>query len=138
MMRVGLTGGIGSGKSTVALMLAQLGAAVVDADAISRSVTAAGGTAIAAITEHFGRQFITPDGALDRTLMRARAYADPGARARLEAIVHPLVGTESDRQVTMALAAAFFGAPDSCVGPCRMPGWTENDGRTLPGVANHA
>lgn len=103
--RVGLTGGIGSGKSTVLAMLAQLGAATIDADAISRTTTAAGGAAIAAITEKFGAEFITPEGALDRERMRAHAYANPQARRQLEEIVHPLVGAESARQVEAALAA---------------------------------
>jgi dephospho-CoA kinase len=104
-MRVGLTGGIGSGKSTVLQMLAQLGAAVIDADAISRSTTAAGGAAIAAISAQFGADFITPEGALDRARMRAHAYADPQARKQLEDIIHPLVGQESTRQVQAALDA---------------------------------
>ena len=104
-MRVGLTGGIGSGKSTVLQMLAQLGAAVIDADAISRSTTAVGGAAIAAISAQFGADFITPEGALDRTRMRAHAYADPQARKQLEDIIHPLVGQESAHQVQAALAA---------------------------------
>jgi dephospho-CoA kinase len=103
--RVGLTGGIGSGKSTVLAMLAELGAAVVDADAISRSTTAAGGPAIAAIAQEFGADFITPEGALDRERMRAHAYANPQARKQLEEIIHPLVGAESRRQVEAALAA---------------------------------
>ncbi len=106
-MRVGLTGGIGSGKSTVAQMLTQLGAAVIDADAISRATTAAGGAAIAAIAQRLGPQFITAEGALDRTLMRERAYADPQARKLLEEIVHPLVGQESARQVQAALDAGM-------------------------------
>ena len=104
-MRVGLTGGIGSGKSTVLQMLSQLGAAVVDADAISRATTAAGGAAIAAIARHFGAGFITPEGALDRARMREHAYADPHARKQLEEIIHPLVGQESARQVQAALDA---------------------------------
>jgi dephospho-CoA kinase len=103
-LRIGLTGGIGSGKSTVLQMLAALGAAVIDADAISRATTAAGGAAIAAIAQRFGPDFITADGALDRERMRERAYADPQARRRLEAIIHPLVGAESARQVEAALA----------------------------------
>ncbi|HSI53700.1 MAG: dephospho-CoA kinase [Ramlibacter sp.] len=103
-MRVGLTGGIGSGKSTVLQMLAGLGAAVIDADAISRATTAAGGAAIAAIAGRFGDHFITAEGALDRERMREHAYADPQARKHLEAIVHPLVGEESARQVQAALA----------------------------------
>jgi dephospho-CoA kinase len=104
-LRVGLTGGIGSGKSTVLQMLAQLGAAVIDADAISRAATAPGGAAIAAIAAHFGSDFITPQGALDRERMRERAYADPAARKQLEDIIHPLVGQESARQVQAALDA---------------------------------
>jgi dephospho-CoA kinase len=104
-MRVGLTGGIGSGKSTVLGMLADLGAAAIDADAISRSTTAAGGAAIAAIAARFGPGFITAQGALDRDRMREQAYADPQARKQLEDIIHPLVGDESARQVQAALAA---------------------------------
>ncbi|HWI81619.1 dephospho-CoA kinase [Ramlibacter sp.] len=103
--RVGLTGGIGSGKSTVLQMLSELGAAVIDADAISRAATAAGGAAIDAIARRFGADFITPDGALDRTRMREHAYADPQARRDLEQIIHPLVGAESARQVQAALDA---------------------------------
>jgi len=107
-MRIGLTGGIGSGKSTVLQMFAALGAAVIDADAISRATTAAGGAAIAAIGARFGPEFITAEGALDRERMRAHAYADPRARKQLEEIIHPLVGHESARQVEAAVAA---GAP---------------------------
>jgi dephospho-CoA kinase len=103
-MRVGLTGGIGSGKSTVLEILRQLGAATIDADAISRATTAPGGAAIPTIAQQFGPEFITPEGALDRERMRARAYADPKARHALEAIIHPLVGAESARQVEQALA----------------------------------
>ncbi len=103
--RLGLTGGIGSGKSTVARMLASLGAAVIDADANARSVTAAGGAAIAPIAAEFGAAFITPGGALDRDAMRALAYADSSAKKRLEAIIHPLVGQEAARQTGAALAA---------------------------------
>lgn len=105
VVRVGLTGGIGSGKSTVLQMLAQLGAAVIDADAISRATTAAGGAAIPAIAQRFGSDFIGPDGALDRARMREHAYADPQARRDLEQIIHPLVGAQSARQVEAALAA---------------------------------
>ena len=102
-LRIGLTGGIGSGKSTVLQMLAQRGASVIDADAISRAATAPGGAAITAIAQRFGADFITPEGALDRERMRAAAYANPQARRDLEAIVHPLVGAESARQVEAAL-----------------------------------
>ena len=102
-LRVGLTGGIGSGKSTVLQMLARLGATAIDADAISRRVTAADGAAIACIASQFGERFIAADGAMDRNLMREHAYADPLARQQLEAIIHPLVGAESARQVQHAL-----------------------------------
>ncbi|MES2972811.1 MAG: dephospho-CoA kinase [Pseudomonadota bacterium] len=105
VIRLGLTGGIGSGKSTVSQMLASLGAAIIDADANARSVTAAGGAAIAPIAAEFGAAFITPGGALDRDAMRALAYADGSAKKRLEAIIHPLVGQEAARQTNAALAA---------------------------------
>lgn len=100
--RIGLTGGIGSGKSTVAQMLADCGAVIVDADAISRQLTAAGGVAIPAICQIFGAAFITPAGALDRDAMRQQVFADPAAKLRLEAIVHPLVAAESAKQVSTA------------------------------------
>jgi dephospho-CoA kinase len=105
MIKVGLTVGIGSGKSTVLAMLADLGAATIDADAISRATTTAGGAAIAAIARVFGADFITAAGALDRERMRSHAYADPTARKRLEEIIHPLVGQESARQVQAAMDA---------------------------------
>ncbi|MBU6466265.1 MAG: dephospho-CoA kinase [Burkholderiales bacterium] len=89
--RIGLTGGIGSGKSTVAALLASAGAAILDADALSRESTASGGAAIPLIAEAFGPEFLDGDGALDRARMRSLVFADPSARARLEAIVHPLV-----------------------------------------------
>ena len=101
--RIGLTGGIGSGKSTVLAMLQALGAVAVDAVAISRATTAAGGAAIPAIRQLFGPDFVTPDGALDRVRMRERAYAHPEARRELEAIIHPLVAAESARQVQQAM-----------------------------------
>lgn len=104
-IRLGLTGGIGSGKSTVAALLAGHGAAVIDADAISRQTTASGGAAIKAIRQTFGPAFITPDGALDRERMRAHVFDDPSARQRLEQIIHPLVGQETERQTQAALAA---------------------------------
>ena len=102
---LGLTGGIGSGKSTVAQMLAVQGAAIIDADAISRATTAAGGAALPAIAQQFGAHLIAPDGALDRTAMRALVFDDADARQRLEAIIHPLVAQETDRQARLALDA---------------------------------
>lgn len=94
---VGLTGGIGSGKTTVGDRLGALGATLVDADAISHALTAPGGAAIGPLREAFGPGAIAADGALDRAAMRERAFADPTARARLEAILHPMIRAESDR-----------------------------------------
>ena len=103
--RIGLTGGIGSGKSTVARMLVGHGAVLIDADAISRSVTAVGGTAIAALSKQFGPQAITVEGAMDRGFMRGLIFTNPVARHALEAIVHPLVSVEAARQAEAALRA---------------------------------
>ena len=100
--RLGLTGGIGSGKSTVANMLQTHGATVIDADAISRACTAPGGLAIAAISNTFGAEFITADGSLDRARMRTLVFDKPAVRQALEAIVHPLVGDEIRRQTDTA------------------------------------
>ena len=112
VLRVGLTGGIGSGKSTVAGVLAECGAAVIDADAISRQLTAPGGAAMAAVAQVFGAGFITPQGAMDRDAMRQLVFADAGARQRLEAIVHPLVGEETSRQAAQARSACIvFDVP---------------------------
>lgn len=105
MLRLGLTGGIGSGKSTVAALFQTRGAVVIDADAISRQVTASGGSAIAPIARRFGPEYIACDGALDRTRMREASFSDAQARARLEAIIHPLVAQESTRLEAEAIAA---------------------------------
>ena len=111
-LRVGLTGGIGSGKSTVAQVLADCGAAVIDSDAISRLVTSPGGAAIEPIARQFGPQFVTPEGALDRDLMRQLVFADAGAKKQLESIVHPLVGEEAARQAARADGACIvFDVP---------------------------
>ena len=96
-MRLGLTGGIGSGKSTVATLLQGCGAPIIDADAVSRATTAPGGAAIARIAEVFGPSMITPDQAMDRDAMRERVFADPQAKKLLESIIHPLVAQEIDR-----------------------------------------
>ena len=103
--KLGLTGGIGSGKSTVAAALQEAGAAVIDADAISRSTTAAGGSAMPAIAQQFGPQFVGADGALNRNAMRDLVFAKPDARLQLEAIIHPLVGQETARQTQAAIDA---------------------------------
>lgn len=103
--RIGLTGGIGSGKSTVAGMLAELGAAIIDADAISRSLTAPGGRALPHIQRVFGNAMIGPDGAMDRQAMRTKVFSEPQARQQLEAIIHPLVGQITQEQVDAARQA---------------------------------
>jgi len=92
MLVVGLTGGIGSGKSEVARRLAALGAVVVDADAIAREVVAPGTPGLSQVVAEFGDEVLSPDGALDRDRVAALVFADPSARARLNAIVHPLIG----------------------------------------------
>jgi len=101
--RIGLTGGIGSGKSTAAKVLAQLGAAVIDADACARSVTAPGGTAIAPLRAAFGEAVLDALGGLDRQRMRELAFSDPLVKTQLEAIVHPLVKHTIDQQAQAAL-----------------------------------
>lgn len=88
---IGLTGGIGSGKSTVARMLAALGAHVVDTDALARTLTTPGGAAIPAIRAAFGPDMITPEGALDRATMRQWVFTHPEAKRQLEAILHPQI-----------------------------------------------
>ncbi len=103
MTRLGLTGGIGSGKSTVAELLCTYGAVVIDADAISRNLTAPGGLAIKPIAKSFGHTFITANGALDRDKMRQASYADTHARKRLEAILHPLIGSDLERHEAAAI-----------------------------------
>jgi dephospho-CoA kinase len=99
---IGLTGGIGSGKSTAAQILVACGAHLVDTDAIARALTMPGGAATQALAAEFGAAALTPDGALDREKMRRLAFADPGAKARLEAILHPRIGAEASRQAATA------------------------------------
>lgn len=105
---IGLTGGIGSGKSTVADMLVEHGAALVDTDRIAHSLTEPGGDAIPAIRAAFGEGVIAPDGRMDRAAMRARAFSDPAVRKRLEAILHPMIRDRTQSQIE---AAARDGAP---------------------------
>jgi dephospho-CoA kinase len=100
--RIGLTGGIGSGKSTAAAGLLALGAHLVDTDAIARALTQPGGAAIPALAQAFGADALTADGALDRDRMRQIVFADAGAKVRLEAILHPLIGAEASRQAAAA------------------------------------
>lgn len=101
-LRIGLTGGIGSGKSTVARRLATLGALVVDTDALAHALTAPGGAAIAAIAQAFGADMIAADGAMDRAKMRTLVFADPTQRQRLEAILHPLIASATRAQASRA------------------------------------
>jgi dephospho-CoA kinase len=104
-LRLGLTGGIGSGKSTVASIMASSGAAVMDADAISRSLTMPGGRAISAILAEFGEQLIASDGAMNRDAMRALVFSNPESKRQLEAIIHPLVGQVLQEESVAAIAA---------------------------------
>jgi dephospho-CoA kinase len=99
---VGLTGGIGSGKSTVAELFAAQGAAVVDTDLIAHRLTASHGAAIPHIRTIFGDGYLTAEGAMDRQKMRAAVFADPAAKARLEAILHPLIRSETERAAAAA------------------------------------
>ena len=92
---VGLTGGIGSGKTTVANLFGARGASIIDTDLIAHALTAPGGAAIEAIRRHFGDAFIAADGAMDRAKMRSHVFSDPGARQQLEAILHPLIRAET-------------------------------------------
>lgn len=103
--RLGLTGGIGSGKSTVGQMLAALGATVLDADQMARAVTGPHGTAMAAIAQTFGAELVDKTGALDRDRMRTLVFARPAARQQLEAIVHPLVARLGEAQAQNAIKA---------------------------------
>ena len=102
MIAIGLTGGIGSGKSTVAARLEALGASVVDTDEISRALTLPGGSAIERLRAEFGARFIGADGALDRAAMRDLVFEDPGARARLESILHPAIRANADAALARA------------------------------------
>jgi dephospho-CoA kinase len=99
---VGLTGGIGSGKTFVADLFARHGVAIVDTDVIARRITAAQGAAMPRIASEFGKEFVAPDGSLDRARMRALVFADDKAKARLEAITHPLIRAETERETAAA------------------------------------
>lgn len=128
---IGLTGGIGSGKTTVANLFAQHGAAVIDADEIAHELTAPGGAAIELIRAAFGDEVIAPDGRLDRARMRERAFADPTERHRLEAVLHPMIRAETERRIEQAARA---GAPYAMlVVPLLIEagGWAERVDRIL-------
>ncbi len=114
-LHIGLTGGIGSGKSTVAGLLVKCGAILVDTDAIARSLTAPQGRALPEIARAFGAEMIGPDGALERERMRALVFTQPSAKARLEAILHPLIGQQARQEAASAAdtgaAAVLFDVP---------------------------
>ncbi len=99
---IGLTGGIGSGKSSAARLFQGLGAGVVDVDDISHALTKPGGAGIAGIMRQFGQEYIAADGSLDRSRMRELVFKDPLAKDRLEAILHPLIGQQSRELVAHA------------------------------------
>ncbi|HEX8883768.1 MAG TPA: dephospho-CoA kinase, partial [Noviherbaspirillum sp.] len=125
---VGLTGGIGCGKTTVADMFAAHGASVIDTDQIAHSLTAPHGAAMPALVAEFGPEFATPEGALDRAKMRALVFADPGARARLEGILHPRI-----REATAAAALLATGPYVMFVVPLLIESgtWRERVARVL-------
>ncbi len=118
-MRVGLTGGVGSGKSTVAALLAEHGATIIDADAIAREVVEPGTPGFAAVVEKFGDEIVGTDGRLDRPALAAIVFRDAERRAELNAVVHPLVG----QRVTEVAAAA----PEDAVVVYDIPLLVEND-----------
>jgi len=134
-MRIGLTGGIGSGKSTVAAMLARHGAAVIDTDAIARRLTLAGGAAMAPLLAAFGHAIVGPDGALDRDAMRALAFSDPAVKRRLEAVLHPLIGAEAQREAALAASpVVLFDVPLLA----ESPHWRRRVDRVLVVDCSHA
>ena len=128
MLSIGLTGGIGCGKTTVANLFAERGATLVDTDLIAHAMTAPHGPAMAAIAAAFGPPFIAADGSLDRAAMRALVFTQPAAKQRLEAILHPLIRAEAERQ-----AAAATGLYVIFVVPLLIESgaWRERVGRIL-------
>jgi len=112
IQRIGLTGGIGSGKSTVAGHWVALGAHLIDTDALARTLTLPGGAAIPALREQFGPDVLDASGALDRERMRQLAFTDAGAKRRLEGILHPLIGVEALRLAAESTSPAIvFDVP---------------------------
>jgi len=101
---VGLTGGIGSGKSAAADEFGRLGAAVVDTDVIARELTEPGGAALPHIKALFGEAFVAPSGAMDRRRMREHVFSDPAAKRALEALLHPMIRAEGERRIAQAAA----------------------------------
>ena len=106
-VRIGLTGGIGSGKTTAAAILQQFGAQVLDADAVARSLGAPGGAAVPGVLAAFGSAMLTADGALDRAALRERVFADPAARHLLESLLHPLIAAALEAQAAVSAASTL-------------------------------
>jgi dephospho-CoA kinase len=104
---IGLTGGIGSGKSTVAALFQEQGITVIDSDAISHQLTQADGAAITLIATTFGEEYLTASGAMDRTKMRQLVFSDSAAKVRLEAILHPLIHAQMAAQIQGAVSSAY-------------------------------
>ncbi|MDP1636069.1 MAG: dephospho-CoA kinase [Gallionellaceae bacterium] len=104
---IGLTGGIGCGKSTVASLFARYGAGIIDTDVISRQLTQRGGAAISAIRDAFGDGYIAEDGAMNRDKMRALVFSDAAARQRLEHILHPMILEQAEQQLRQLQAAPY-------------------------------
>jgi dephospho-CoA kinase len=127
MILVGLTGGIGSGKSTVSAALAERGAVIVDADAIAREVQAPGSPVLAKLAERFGDGVLQADGALDRPALASIVFSDPEALKDLNAIVHPAIGAESNRRVLEARTTERVVVLD-------IPLLTENPREGLQGI----
>ena len=129
LRRIGLTGGIGSGKSTAARALAALGAHVVDTDAIAHRICAPGGEAIGPLREAFGDAAIGADGAMDRAAMRERVFTDPDARRRLEGVLHPIIRQVTEREAAAAApgAVVVFDVPLLA----ESAGWRERVDRVL-------
>jgi len=126
---IGLTGGIGSGKSTVAALLVAHGAHLVDTDAIAREISAPGGLAIPALTAAFGPEVLGADGALDRERMRALAFGEATAKSRLEAVLHPLIGAEAARRAALGAGrTVLFDVPLLAEGGAR---WRQRVQRVL-------
>jgi dephospho-CoA kinase len=125
---VGLTGGIGSGKSAAADEFARLGTTVVDTDAIAHQLTRAGGAALGAILQQFGAEYLDAEGAMDRAKMRALVFADAAARKKLETVLHPLIRAESARQIAGATGSYVIHVVPLLV---ESPGYRERVSRVL-------
>ena len=126
MFKIGLTGGIGSGKTRVADLLAEWGATLVDTDEIARMLTAANGAAMPAIEREFGPRALTPEGALDRAWMREQAFSDPQVRLRLEAVLHPAIGEKPSARRAPPPAPTWSSSCRCWWSPCRagVRAWT--------------